>query len=51
MQNTFAGMNPNCAVRKPIMQIITLFTAASTHPSQHLLPIKTVETMVKTQDR
>jgi len=44
-------MKPNCAVLIPIMQIITLFAAASTQPFQHLYPTRIVERIVSTQDK
>ena len=34
MQNKFAGMNPSCCVRIPMMHIITQLTVASAQPSQ-----------------
>ena len=34
MQKTFAGMNPNCAVRNPITQMMMLLTPANAQPSQ-----------------
>ena len=34
MQKTLAGMNPNCAVRNPITQMMMLLTPASAQPSQ-----------------
>jgi hypothetical protein len=33
------------------MQIITLFAAASSQPSQHLFPTRMVERIVSTQDK
>jgi hypothetical protein len=51
MQKIFAGMNPNCAVRKPITQIMTLFTPARAHPSQHRRPTRIVDATVNTQER
>jgi hypothetical protein len=51
MQNTFAGMKPNCSVRKPITQTTPLLIAARTHPFQQRLPTKMVEHMVSTQDK
>jgi hypothetical protein len=51
MQNTLAGMNPNCEVLRPMRQMITLLIAASTHPSQHLLPTRIVEQIVSKQDK
>jgi hypothetical protein len=51
MQNTLAGINPNCAVLRPMTQMSTLFTPANNQPSQHRRPTKIVETMVNTQDK
>ena len=51
MQKTFAGMNPSCAVRNPIMHIIALLTPASAQPSQYRRPTRIVDAMVKTQER
>jgi hypothetical protein len=51
MQNTLAGMNPNCEVLRPMRQMTTLLIAASTHPSQHLLPTRIVEQIVSKQDK
>jgi hypothetical protein len=51
MQNTFAGMNPNWPVRKPITQTTPLLTAATTHPFQHRFPTRIVEPMVSKQDK
>lgn len=51
MQNTLAGMKPNCAVRSPITHIMMLFTPASAHPSQHLRPTRIVDAIVNTQER
>ena len=34
-----------------MMQMMKLFTAASTQPSQHLLPTRMVEKIVSTQDK
>ncbi len=51
MQNTLAGMNPSCDVLRPIMQMMTLLTVASAHPSQQRRPTRTVDAMVNTQDR
>lgn len=50
MQQRFAGTNPNCAVRTPITQIITLLTAARIQPCHNLFPIRIVEITVKTHD-
>jgi hypothetical protein len=44
-------MKPNCAVLNPMTQMIRLFAAASTQPSQHLLPTRIVEQTVSTQDK
>jgi hypothetical protein len=35
-------MKPSCAVLNPMTQMIRLFAAASTQPSQHLLPTRIV---------
>jgi hypothetical protein len=51
MQKTFAGMKPNCAVRKPITQTIALLTPAKIQPSQQRFPNKIVETTVSMQDK
>ena len=39
-------MKPACEVRKPITQMITLFTAARTHPCHFRRPTKIVEITV-----
>jgi hypothetical protein len=44
-------MKPSCAVLNPMTQMIRLFAAASTQPSQHLLPTRIVEKIVSTQDK
>jgi len=44
-------MKPSCAILNPMTQMIRLFAAASTQPSQHLLPTRIVENTVSTQDR
>jgi len=49
-QKTLAGMNPNCEVRKPMTQMMMLLIAASIQPSQHRLPTRIVERIVKTQE-
>jgi hypothetical protein len=51
MQNRFAGINPACAVRRPMTHISTLLTAQSTQPSQRRRPTRIVEATVSTQDR
>lgn len=51
MQKMFAGMNPSCAVRKPMTQIRMLLTPASAHPSQHRRPTRIVDAIVSTQDK
>jgi hypothetical protein len=51
MQNTFAGMNPNCAVRKPMKQTTTLLMAARIQPSQQRFPTRMVEVIVRKQDK
>jgi hypothetical protein len=50
MQNRFAGTNPNCEVRIPIKQMMTLLTAAMTQPCHNFFPTSTVETTVNTHD-
>src|SRR6266436_4559110 len=44
-------MKASCAVLNPMTQMIRLFAAASTQPSQHLLPTRIVEKIVRTQDK
>jgi hypothetical protein len=44
-------MNPVCAVRTPITQMIALFAAATTQPCHFRRPIMTVDTMVSTHDK
>jgi len=51
MQNMFAGMNPNCAVRNPITHMMMLLTPANAQPSQHRRPTRTVDATVKMQER
>jgi hypothetical protein len=51
MQNTFAGINPNWAVRIPITQMIPLFTIANAQPSQQRRPTSIVDATVNTHDR
>jgi len=51
MQKTLAGTNPSCAVRIPIMQMMTLLTVARAQPSQQRRPTNIVDAMVNTQDR
>jgi hypothetical protein len=50
MQKRFAGMNPNCAVRTPITQTITLLAPATIHPCQNFLPMRMVESIVRTHE-
>jgi len=50
MQNTFAGIKPNCAVRIAMMHTITLFTQAMASPVHCFRPIKTVEITVRQQE-
>ena len=50
MQNRFAGMNPNWAVRRPIKQIIALFAPAIIQPCHNFLPTMRVERMVSAQE-
>ena len=51
MQKRLAGRNPNCAVRIPMTHMIILFAPAMTQPCQCFFPTRTVERMVKKQDR
>lgn len=51
MQNRLAGINPNWPVRKPITQMIALFTPATASPVHRLRPTKTVERTVRQQDK
>jgi hypothetical protein len=51
MQNTFAGIKPDCSVRSPMTHISTLLAAQSTQPSQRRRPTKIVEATVSTQDK
>ena len=44
-------MKLSCAVLNPMTQMIRLFAAASTQPSQHLLPTRIVENTVSAQDK
>lgn len=44
-------MKPNWAVRTPITQMSTLFTAATASPIHSLRPTRIVESTVKTQDK
>jgi len=44
-------MKASWAVLSPMTQMIKLFAAASTQPSQHLLPTRMVEKIVRTQDK
>jgi hypothetical protein len=50
MQKTLAGMKPSWSVRKPMMQMSTLFTPAKAQPSQFRRPMRIVEATVRTQD-
>jgi len=50
-QKRFAGIRPNCAVLKPMMQRMMLLRPVTTHPCHIRLPINRVEMMVKTQER
>jgi hypothetical protein len=43
-------MNPVCAVRNPITQMITLLIAHRTQPSQQRRPSKMVDEMVRMQE-
>lgn len=51
IQNRLAGMKPSCAVLMPMMHMTTLFTVASSQPSQQRRPTRMVEVIVSTQDR
>jgi hypothetical protein len=51
MQNKLAGTKPHCEVLTPMMQMMTLFMAASPQPSQHLRPTRIVESTVSPQDK
>jgi len=51
MQNTLAGIKPNCAVLMPMMHMMTQFAAASNQPCQQRRPTRIVEAMVNTQER
>jgi hypothetical protein len=51
MQNTFAGMNPSCAVRRPMIHMTTQLTPASAQPSQQRRPTSIVEATVNTHDK
>jgi hypothetical protein len=46
----FAGMNPICAVFRPIKQMMMLFAPATIHPYHARRPIRTVETIVSTHE-
>ncbi len=50
MQKRFAGMNPNCEVREAMTQTTRLFAPAIIHPCQNFLPMRTVETTVRTHE-
>jgi hypothetical protein len=43
-------MNPVCAVRNPITQMITLLIAHKAQPSQQRRPSKIVDEMVRMQE-
>lgn len=43
-------MNPNCAVRNPITQKITLLRAATTSPAHSFRPTKIVESTVRVHE-
>jgi hypothetical protein len=51
IQKRFAGINPNCSVLRPMTQRMRLFTPVTTHPCHMRRPIKTVEAMVRIQER
>lgn len=50
-QKTLAGTKPHCPVRNPIMQMITLLAAATTHPCHIRRPTRIVDVMVSRQER
>ena len=51
MQNTFAGIKPNCDVCNPIQQTMRLLTPETTRPAHIFLPTRIVATTVRKQDR
>src|SRR5216683_4213491 len=51
MQRRLAGTNPNWAVRTPMTQTTALLIPATTQPCQSFLPMSTVASTVKMQDR
>jgi hypothetical protein len=51
MQNTFAGMKPNCDVRNPITQTIKLLTIETRSPVQDFRPTRIVASTVSRQER
>ncbi len=51
MQKRFAGIRPNCSVRRPMMHRITQLIAPSAQPSQYRRPTKIVDEIVNTQER
>jgi hypothetical protein len=51
MQNTFAGIKPNCDVCNPITQTMRLLTPETTRPVHIFLPTRIVATTVRKQDR
>jgi hypothetical protein len=51
MQNTFAGIKPNCDVCNPITQTMRLLTPETTRPVHIFLPTRIVATTVRKHDR
>lgn len=51
MQNTLAGINPNCAVLNPIRQIRPLFSPATTRPIHILRATSGVDNTVRAQEK
>jgi hypothetical protein len=50
MQNRLAGTKPNCAVRIPMKQMMTLLTPATIQPCHNFFPTSTVDITVKTHE-
>jgi hypothetical protein len=51
IQNRFAGINPSCPVRMPMMHTITLLTPATTNPVHLFWPTRIVERTVSKQEK
>lgn len=49
-QNTLAGTKPHWPVLNPIMQMITLFAAATSQPCHMRRPMSSVEAIVSRQE-